>query len=247
MPSISPAGRPLALVLALLAALPATAQDAPVVEPGSDLLDLSRVATGATHYTVTVVQGQNRQQVGTVTRTVAVDEAAGEATVVLATEMMGNKFVDTTVVAWPSFAARHHRSENPQRRLRFDVADGRLSGEMTPAGGQPEAFEMTVDGPIFDSAVMGDLIAALPLDAGYAATLPAYEYEAGGLADFTVRVVGSDKVTPEGKALMDVWVVEPHREGQEQTIQYAFTKQGHRLARIHVVPQPGIEVFVDAE
>jgi len=242
------------LTLALLVALPAAAQvedpargDVPVVTPGSDLLDLSYLAPDTTTYTVTVVQGDMRQEIGSVVRTRTVDEAAGEITIVTEMAMMGNKFADTTRAAWPSLAARSHRSQNPQRTLRFDVADGVLTGEHQPAGGEAEAFEMTVDGPIYDSAFLGEIAAALPLSDGYTVTVPAYEYEAGGLAEYTVRVVGGEKLARGGKAPVDVWVVEPTRPGSDALPRLYLSREGHDLVRIHIVPQPGVEVLIDAE
>jgi hypothetical protein len=247
MPPIPPAGRALLLTLALLAAPPAAAQDLPVVTPGSDLLDLDRITSDTTRFAITVVQGTNRQPFGTVTRTVTVDEAAGEVVLLMEMEAMGNKFADTTRAAWPSLAARTHRSENPQRALSFDVADGRLTGEHRPAGGAAESFDLTVDEPIFDSALMGEIAAALPLAADYAATVPAYEFEAGGVADYTVRVLSGEKLAREGKAPVDVWIVEATRPEQDQVARLYFTKDGHDLVRIRIEPQPGIEVLIDAE
>lgn len=234
-----------ALVLAL-SALPVAAQNT-VVTPGSDLLELDYLTPGTTTFTVTVVQGTMRQVVGSVTRTRTVDEAAGEVTLVTAMDMMGGKFADTTRALWPSLASRAHRSENPQRTLNFDIVDGRLTGEHRPGGGEAESFELTVDGPIYDSSLLGDIAAALPLEEDYAVTVPAYEYEAGGIADYTVRVVGSEKIVREGKAAVDVWVVEATRPDAGPTPQLYFAKDGHALVRIRIEPQPGVEVLIDAD
>jgi hypothetical protein len=238
---------PVLVALALAVVPPAAAQAPAVVTPGSDLLDLSYLTPDTTAYTITIVQGDQRQEVGTFTRTRAVDEAAGEIMVVTEMAMMGNKFADTTRAAWPSLAARAHRSQNPQRTLRFDVADGILAGEHRPAGGETESFEMTVDGPLFDAAFLGEIVAALPLEAHYAVTVPAYAYEAGGVADYTVRVVGGEKITRRGRAPVDVWVVEATRPDNDQTPRLYFNRDEHGLVRIHLTPQAGVEVLIDAE
>ncbi|MDX1419641.1 MAG: hypothetical protein R3181_06715 [Rubricoccaceae bacterium] len=235
----------LALLLSLGAA--AAAQDTPTVAPGSELLDLGRLQPGSTTYTVTAVQGAMRQQVGTFVQTLSVDDAAGVAETVSELTVMGQKFTDTMRVAWPSLAARYHRSENPQRLLVFAVEDGRLVGEHTPTGGTAEAFEMSVDGPVFDSAWLDDVARALPLAEGYTATLTAYNHDAGGLADYTLRVAGSEKVAREGKASVDAWVVEVEQPDQDELPRFYLSKEDHALVRIQVEPQPGVQVLIDAE
>jgi hypothetical protein len=232
-------------VLALLAALPAAAQDT-AVTPGSDLLELHYLVPGTTTYTVTIVQGPMRQQLGTLTRSFTVDEAAGEATMTMAMDVMGSKYGDTTRVAWPSLAARAHYSENPDRLLHYALADGRLTGEHRPTGGDAESFELTVDGSVYDSASLGDIAAALPLEEGYAVTVPAYEYDAGGVATYTVSVLGSEKLALAGKAPVDVWVVEARRPGHDQTPRLYFDQDTHALVRIRIVEPSGIEVLIDA-
>lgn len=237
--------RSLLVAFVLLLALPASAQESVVVTPNYEGLDLSRITPGATDFTITVVQGPMRQPFGTLTRTVTVDEAAGEALFVTAMEMMGQKFSDSTRTDWPALTTRSHRSQNPQRRLDFDVADGRLTGEHQAEGAATEAFEMNVDGPIYDSSMLGELASLLPIAEGYTATVPAYEYEAGGLAEYTVRVLGSEKLALGGRTPVDTWVVEARRPNQEQVPQMYLSKEDLSLVRIRIVPQEGVEVLVD--
>ena len=232
--------------LLLVAALPVSAQDE-ALTPGSDRLDLAYIQPGSTTYTVTVIQGDMSQVLGTYTQTLSIDEAAGLIQNISAMDMMGQKFADTTRASWPDLAARYHASNNPQRALHFAIEDGMLRGEHTPAGGPPEAFELSVDGAISDSSWLDDIARALPLAEGYRTTVAAYSYEAGGIGDYTLQVVGSEKITSEGKAPIDAWVVEVTRPGETQLPQFFLAKESHDLLRIRVVPQPGVEVLIDAE
>lgn len=235
------------LTLLLLLALPAAAQDGAALTPGNDALDLAYIQPGTTTYTITVVQGDMRMAIGTYVQTLTVDEDAGLIQNVSAMDMMGQKFADTTRASWPDLAARYHASTNPERTLRFAVEDGMLAGEHTPADGTTEAFEMSVDGPVYDSAWLDDIASALPLAEGFSTTVSAYAYEAGGVADYALRVLGSEKLAVQGKAPVDVWVVEATRPGEDQLPRFYLTKDGHNLVRIRILPQPGVEVLIDAQ
>jgi hypothetical protein len=85
------------------------------------------------------------------------------------------------------------------------------------------------DGPTFDSAVMDEVVAALPLRRGYAARLPLYIYERGGLVWFDVRVTGDDSVAGPGATSTAAWVVS--LDQPKMTVRYWIAKQSRQLLR----------------
>lgn len=231
-------------LFAVLALSPALAQDAPPIQPGDERFDTSRIESDETVYTITIIQGANRQDIGTMTATTTIDEEAGTITGIRAMEMMGQKLADTTRAAWPSFESQYHHSNNMQRTLRFSVQDGTLSGTNTPNGGTASAFEMSVDGPVFDSSWMGTLAAMLPLEEGYTATIPAYTYESGGLTEYVVTVLGQEEVQfgPDSKATL--WAVEAANEGGEPPVRLYFDPATYEMRQMRMNPQAGLEVLI---
>src|SRR5690606_6639539 len=126
------------------------------------------------------------------------------------------------------------------------VEDGALAGDHTPPGGTPEAFELSLDGPVFDSAWIGTLASALPLAEGYTATIPAYEHEVGGLADHTVTVQGQEEVQLAPGVKVTTWVVEVSREGIPAVHLY-FDRADYTMKQMRLNPQPGMEVILTAQ
>lgn len=232
------------LITAFLTAAPVFAQNA--ITPGHADLDLSLIGEGENHYAITVKQGPMEQPFGTVTTELSIDEESGTVTEIRSTEMMGQKFADTTRAVWPTMASVSHVSNSPQRTLRFSVADGMISGSRSAPGGEPTAFEMSVDGPVFDSSWMSTLAPMLPLAEGYAATISAFEDDEAGLGDYALVTSGPISLELSNGQKYDVWEVAATSPGGE-TVRYFYDTTDRALLRIAFAPQPGLEVFIDAE
>ena len=236
--------RLLPLFLVLLFAAPAFAQDP--ITPGHPDIDTSLIEPGETNYSISIKQGATERTVGTVTTTLVIDEETGQIVGIRAYEMMGQKLADTTVAAWPSLAAISHVSNNPQRSLRFTVADGMITGARNVPGRDPETFEMSVDGPVFDSSWMSTIANALPLEDGYEVTVTAFEDDESGIGDYTLTVTGPVSLELPNGRKYDVWEVAAVNPSGE-TVRYFYSTADRSLLRIAMNPQPGLEVFIDAE
>ena len=236
--------RLLPVFVALLVAAPAFAQDP--LTPGHPDIDTSMLVAEEANYTIHIKRGPMEQDFGTVVFTLTIEEEAGQIEGIRAYEMMGQKLADTLVVAWPSLAAISHVSNNPQRSLRFTVADGMISGVQTPSGSDAEAFEMSVDGPFFDSAWMSIIASMLPLADGYEVTVTAFENEEARIGDYTLSTSGPVELALPSGQKYDVWEVAAVNPSGE-TIRYFYSTTDRALLRIAMNPQPGLEVFIDAE
>ncbi len=236
--------RLLPLLVALLISAPAFAQDA--LTPGHPDIDTSIFDEDEGRYVIHIIQGPMEQDIGTVKFTFAMDEEAGQLHGIRAYEMMGQKLADSLVVAWPSLAVISHVSDNMQRTLRYTVADGMISGSRNAPGGEPEAFEMSVDGPVFDASWMSIIASMLPLADGYEATVTAFEDDEAGVGDFTLTTSGPTELALSTGQKVDAWKVAATNPDGE-TVQYFFSSADRSLMRVEMNPQPGLQVFIDAE
>ena len=232
------------LLFTLLVAAPAFAQGP--LTPGHPDIDTSMLASEETNYIIHVKQGPMEQDVGTVVFAFSIDEEAGQIEGIRAYEMMGQKLADTLIVAWPSLAAISHVSNNPSRRLQFTIADGVISGARNAPSGEPEAFEMSVDGPIFDASWMSVIASLLPLADGYEATITAFEDDEAGLGDFVLSTSGPAELALPNGQKYEVWEVAATNPDSE-TVRYFLSTADRSLLRIAMNPPSGLEVFVDAE
>ena len=236
--------RHFALSVALLVAAPTFGQDP--LTPGNPAIDTSMLAAFAPNYIIHVKQGSMEQNIGAVAFTLSIDEEAGQIEAIRAYEMMGQKLADTLVAAWPSLASISHVSNNPQRTLRFTVSDGMITGARNVPGEEPETFEMSVDGPVFDSSWMSTLARTLPLEDGYETTVTAFEDDEAGIGDYSLTTAGPATLELPNGQKYDVWEVAAVNPSGE-TVRYFYSTSDRSLLRIAMNPQPGLEVFIDAE
>jgi hypothetical protein len=155
-------------------------------------------ATGTRTVVSRVVQGPNRTSLLEVEQRFPTDDG---------------ELVDTAVAELPTLRAVAHRSHQPMRTMRFDfvadAADGTVL-DAVPAGLPPRPAKdvhQSLGGPIFDSNIIDLVVASLPLDTGFATTLPFFIYERGGRVPMSVAVRERAHL-PFGKAGdRDVWIV----------------------------------------
>ena len=121
-----------------------------------------------------------------------------------------------------------------------------ITGVHTPSGSDAEAFEMSVDGPFFDSAWMSIIASMLPLTDEYSATVAAYDYVQAGIADDTLTVSGPVDLELPNSRKYEAWEVEIDQPDGDQILHY-FRTADRQMLRVVFTPQPGTEVFIDAE
>ena len=162
----------------------------------------------------------------------------GAATVVMTAESAdGARTIrDTTRVAWPSLA--------PLSRSRTTTsADGDETealafdgGHVTGVYGDGQSLDLTLSEPVFGSVAL--VARALPLEAGYSATLSTFSAQ-DRLQAHTLTVVGRESVeTPGGT--VSAWVVE--HDGDGPTRRYAVDPDTRALLSTTYSPRPGTVV-----
>ena len=227
--------------LALLAvAGPALAQT--VVRPGDPALDTSVIQAGEERFVVRLVAPM-QQDIGTIVETTTV--ADGHVTRVTRVDvpMGGQAQTDSVVAVWPGLAPVSSASTQRGRRAGDSDAvtfmDGHAMTRVT-AGGTTADSMITFDAPVFGGGWTSEVVRALPLAAGYAATFPTLDAD-HGLTTKTVTVTGTESVTtPAGP--VEAWTVEVANEAQTAT--YVIAQDTKALLAMRFSPQPGARVEV---
>ncbi len=167
------------------------ASGADVIAPGDTRIDATRLATGEwTMRYLRVKDGQERQ-IGMLHYSLAaVEGEAGTLRLVMRFENTGVTSVDTTIFASPRMEPITHRGHAAVRRMSLNFDGTRVTGRIEPASGEAETVDATLAMPVFDSALMEQLVGALPLAPGLHARLPMYVHERGGLVWLSVHVTG---------------------------------------------------------
>lgn len=151
------------------------------------------------HFT-RVVNGEE-QEAATIRYELARTTVRGERAfrTVQAVRTPQGSYADTAVFLEAGLRPVSLHSHTPQRRLNLEFRGTHVTGSTSPAEGETEMIDQTMDGPAFDSNIMDIIFGVLPLRPGYSGTLVAFLYESGGAIDVTFDVVGTKTVEADGQ------------------------------------------------
>lgn len=223
-------------LLAGTAAHPVFAQDAalPTVRAGDPVVDGRLVRPGASERHMSIMQNDKAVGGATVRTVIAEAPAAGEAGLLVTNTITSPRgtIYDTSLVRRRTLQPIWHHSTQPRRRMRLEFRADSVTGLVTPDDSAAIPVAHATEAPTFDSAVMDEVIAALPLGRGYAVRIPLYIYERGGLVWFDVRVTGEASIAGADAQPTAAWVVQLHRP--DMTMQCWVAKRSRQLLRTEI-------------
>lgn len=146
--------------------------------------------------------------------------------------------IDTSLAAYPSLQPIRHAGRATQRVMLLDFDGSRVTGTYQPADEDASDIEATFDYQPFDSSIMDEVIAALPLEMGFRVEVPFYVYERGGIVWSTVAVTGTAQVATRDGAV-EAWVVE--LTGWFPSSKH-IAKESRQVLETNAEPAPGMKV-----
>lgn len=193
-------------------------QGLPAVIPGNSSVQGTRFQTGRSSKPIMLEANGQTQHFGELTQNLAEVDRNGRAALLSVQRFRAGsgETIDSSWADLHTLAPLAHRSHNPSRVMALDFAGNRVTGRYSPTDSAARTIDQHLATPAFDSNIMDLVIAALPLQPGYAVRIPYYIYERGGAVWFNVRVVDTTTVT--GRAGdHPAWVVEATTEGDGTT------------------------------
>jgi hypothetical protein len=230
------------VVESLAGAAPA---EPPVVAVGDGAAQGARLQLGSFTKRILLLQDGREREVGRLRQDLTPADLDGRAAVlsVQTFETADGVAVDSAAFERESLRPLRHRSHNRSRTMALDFAGSRVTGRVTPVEGPPREVAQQLAAQAFDSNITDLVAASLPLAPGYAARLPLYVYEQGGLVWQTLRVVGSTRLARTDGARAEVWLVE--MRGGETSATYWIARDDRRVLRSsYALPGGGTLSFV---
>ena len=220
---------------AALAALEAEAATPTVeIRPGLERLETQMLTSGAQDYVIRVVEPV-QQDAGTITRTAEVDAAAGTVTITTVQDISaaGQRIEQTATAAYPSLEPISSTTDLNGTIVEVAYGDGTAT---VTSGDQTQ--EVALDGPVFDSAFLFDLVRLLPYEEGYRGEF--YVLAPGqGVAAIPVSVGAPTEV--DGQT---VWPVTTEG-GPGTAFTFLVDPETHDFVRIEQEPQVGVLIYVE--
>ena len=227
-----------------LAALEADAA-VPMIDlrPGLDRLDTSALAAYSQDWIVKLVQPQ-QQDIGTSTRSVTIDEAAGTLTYVATTNiaMAGQETTERSVSTYPGLAPVSTSIDAGAVvvELAYEGCDGagdcRVTGTRT-VNGETTDVDFALDASIFEPSFASEAVRFVPLEEGFRGAFHTVDPSEGAVAvQYIVR--GREEV--EG---VQAWVVDVV-VGEQPPQAFAIDAETREIRRIRLEPQSGVVIDI---
>ncbi len=226
------------LTLVLFACAPACAPDdaRPAVEAGIAAsapfgLDPALLPIGTDVSDMLIVSSEGTERIGASTGTVERSSLGSRAALrfILKQEFPLSTTTDTLLVDAATLLPlrfRHTMGDLESASLDYGP-DGRITGRVQRMG-VTTVVDTTVSMPVLDAAFVQPLVAALPLEVGYAARIPVFHFTAGART-VSVRVRGEGSLAYAGSD-RPVWFVE-YEGAPGRVILLAIDREDRRMLR----------------
>lgn len=233
--------RSLILFLTALAAVGVSAQDAPadtlVLTPGDGTLTTDWLEAGTESFTVRLVAPM-RQNVGTGTETITIEDGVATRVTTLSVPMQGIAQTDSVVADAATLAPRTHNSTGGPIEVSLEFMAEGVVGMVTPPEGAATTVTLMTDAPVFDSAWAAEVAQSLPLAEGTVARMQAFAAQAPEEAIDLVYTVGAQETVDE----RTVWPVSTQMG--PVTMTYYVEAETRELVKTQFSPQPNVTVEI---
>jgi hypothetical protein len=218
--------------------------------PGCDRVQAGSSEVSAKHlqnFTVvrqlTLTRGDSVLPFGTQTETLTSGQLNGHATLldVLVFDTPRARTVDSSWIDPQTLKPLRFQSHNAARTIILDFEADRVHEKSTPADSAPTIIDHPLDVSPFEWNVLALAVSALPLRAGYCASLPVYSDRLGRVSWYAVRVVGDTTIERKSRGPEAVWEVLARADSAAPEARYWISRQHRVVSRVKVA-EPGVSI-----
>ena len=222
------------LVLALGICLSATAQQK--LTPAQNTIEKKWIQDETYSIKWLAMRDTTSIEIGTIKTIIQADKKARRLYITQQIQMKQQQpkgWVDSTIVSLDNFAPVYHSSYNAQRDmvLRFD--GNKVTGYYMLTGKTADIVNDALTVATFDSNVYPHLLRWLPLQNGYSATLPIYDYnqEKHGVVNAVVKNTEAINYTLPNGTVAKAWklTVQDEIGAPGATVYYYIDQQSRQL------------------
>lgn len=179
------------------------------IRTGEILSGSFRIAPRTEQYLLYTIRDGKKQPLSLLTRTIELKRMDGEEMLSITQryESENGVDIDNSVVRRRTLEPIKYSSElsGSKHVERFDFTAQRVLGSITLESGDVKNFDIALEEPVFNSVIENEILQALPLKNGYAASVRLYN-PGKQFAAATFRVLRSEEIKIGGMTL-DTWVV----------------------------------------
>jgi hypothetical protein len=219
--------------------------------PGCDRVQAGSSEVSAKHlqnFTVvrklTLTRADSVLPFGTQTETLTSGRLDGRATLldVLVFDTPRTRTVDSSWIDPQTLRPLRFQSHNAARTVILEFEPDRVHGKSTPSDSAATLIDHhPLDVSPFEWNVLALAVSALPLRAGYCASLPVYTDRSGRVSWYAVHVVGDTTIQRKSRGPEAVWEVVARADSAAPEARYWISRQHRVVSRVRV-SEPGVSI-----
>ncbi len=181
------------------------------------------------------VRDTMRNELGKINTTVSVKDGRIYIVTDVVMKKATGSWLDSTVADARTISPIYHSSRNARRHMAI-YYDKTITGYYQDnISGKTDQVHDEISSPYFDSNIYTSLLAWLPLQAGYKATIPVYDYNSAqkhGLVNIVINGVKEEKYTMPDNSSVDVYVLDVMDGIIESPSTYYISKKDRQVLKI---------------
>ncbi|MFT5422574.1 MAG: hypothetical protein ACI89L_000339 [Phycisphaerales bacterium] len=203
----------------------APAAGAVVIRPGHPDLDVSRVQPFVQDWRIAFPQEDGSVKYG-ITLHNTLERIEGGTLWMFRSEMSmgGTEIFYEVVCDATTLAAVRQRQPDPKGDIEVVFEHGRIFGTIQrPEDAEPQELSIPIDGPMFQSSLASMVFGCLPLEIGYAASIPSVDFHESETGWMSIEVTALEPVTVYEGLVADAYKVSVAQLGDTASVRWITT------------------------
>jgi hypothetical protein len=214
------------------------------VQAGSSEVSAKHLQNFTVVRKLTLTRADSVLPFGTQTETLTSGRLDGRATLldVLVFDTPRTRTVDSSWIDPQTLRPLRFQSHNAARTVILEFEPDRVHGKSTPSDSAATLIDhQPLDVSPFEWNVLALAVSALPLRAGYCASLPVYTDRSGRVSWYAVHVVGDTTIQRKSRGPEAVWEVVARADSAAPEARYWISRQHRVVSRVRV-SEPGVSI-----
>ena len=214
------------------------------VQAGDAIVDAARLRPFSLERELTLTRGDTVKPFGRQSEQLTTDTLDGRPVLldVLTFDTPNALTVDSSWVDARTLRPIRMRSSNSARVVSLSFEGDRVRGGTTPSTGAPTPLDQQLGARPFEWNMFGLALSALPLEAGYRATMPVYMDRFGRVVWYAVEVVRDTHIVRANGHRAPMWEVLATADSVAPSARF-WVSQRHRFVDQVLVWEPNISIM----
>lgn len=216
--------------------------------PGDQSIDLSKLKSESYSMSYLVIEDGAYAEIGKYKTNVLINNQTIELNTNLSFINSNSLWKDSHVADAKTLKPISRTSESDARKLTLAYKNEIIGDLKNNKNGQKSSIKEQIKSAFFDISIYPQIIRALPLNIGYKAIIPVYDYESSSeenrFCNVIINKVKSGNYASTFTGEHDIWEVSVYEESSKHNYQYCIDQKSRKIWKITLIPPTGNAIIL---